>query len=123
MARITFQKLEDHSTFFWGLLAAHAAVIALGLGAFLYMEHHGHIVTGMNNAIVWGTPHVFAVFLVVAASGAVGACVAVVVQTPMNLYWLYEMAWSSAVYALCGSVVVGVLFRARWAIRGTRVGG
>ncbi|MCA9613086.1 MAG: hypothetical protein KC586_10080, partial [Myxococcales bacterium] len=58
---------------------------------------------------------------VVAASGAVGACVAVVVQTPMNLYWLYEMAWSSAVYALCGSVVVGVLFRARWAIRGTRV--
>ncbi|MCC0007189.1 MAG: polysulfide reductase NrfD [Hyphomicrobiaceae bacterium] len=70
MARITFQKLEDHSTFFWGLLAAHAAVIALGLGAFLYMEHHGHIVTGMNNAIVWGTPHVFAVFLIVAASGA-----------------------------------------------------
>ncbi|MFN3868903.1 MAG: NrfD/PsrC family molybdoenzyme membrane anchor subunit, partial [Hyphomicrobiaceae bacterium] len=28
------------------------------------------IVTGMNNAIVWGTPHVFAVFLIVAASGA-----------------------------------------------------
>jgi Ni/Fe-hydrogenase subunit HybB-like protein len=35
-----------------------------------YMEHHGHIVTGMNNQIVWGLPHVFAVFLVVAASGA-----------------------------------------------------
>ena len=34
------------------------------------MEHHGHIVTGMNNQIVWGLPHVFAVFLVVAASGA-----------------------------------------------------
>ena len=70
MARITFQKLDDHSSFFWGLLAIHAVVIALGLGAFLYMEHHGHIVTGMNNAIVWGTPHVFAVFLIVAASGA-----------------------------------------------------
>ena len=28
------------------------------------------IVTGMNNQIVWGLPHVFAVFLVVAASGA-----------------------------------------------------
>jgi len=24
----------------------------------------------MNNQIVWGTPHVFAVFLIVAASGA-----------------------------------------------------
>ncbi len=70
MARITFQKLDDHSMLFWGLLALHAAVILAGLGAFLYMEHHGHIVTGMNNAIVWGTPHVFAVFLIVAASGA-----------------------------------------------------
>jgi molybdopterin-containing oxidoreductase family membrane subunit len=37
------------------------------------MEHHGHIVTGMNNSIVWGTPHVFAVFLIVAASGALNA--------------------------------------------------
>ncbi|MCB1506422.1 MAG: polysulfide reductase NrfD [Hyphomicrobiaceae bacterium] len=70
MARITFQKLDDHSPAFWGLLAMHAAIIAIGLGAFFYMEHHGHIVTGMNNAVVWGTPHVFAVFLIVAASGA-----------------------------------------------------
>ncbi|HRY06995.1 MAG TPA: polysulfide reductase NrfD [Hyphomicrobiaceae bacterium] len=70
MARITFQKLEDHSPLFWGMLGLHAVVIAIGLGAFFYMEHHGHIVTGMNNAIVWGTPHVFAVFLIVAASGA-----------------------------------------------------
>jgi molybdopterin-containing oxidoreductase family membrane subunit len=34
------------------------------------MEHHGHYVTGMSNRIVWGTPHVVAVFLIVAASGA-----------------------------------------------------
>jgi molybdopterin-containing oxidoreductase family membrane subunit len=34
------------------------------------MEHYGHHVTGMNNQIVWGTPHVFAIFLIVAASGA-----------------------------------------------------
>ncbi len=47
-----------------------AAISAAGLGAAWYMEHHGHIVTGMNNQIVWGLPHVFAVFLVVAASGA-----------------------------------------------------
>ena len=33
------------------------------------MEEHGHIVTGMNNQIVWGMPHVFAIFLIVAASG------------------------------------------------------
>ena len=34
------------------------------------MEHQGHYVTGMNNQIVWGMPHVFAIFLIVAASGA-----------------------------------------------------
>ncbi|MCB9613146.1 MAG: hypothetical protein H6722_11890 [Sandaracinus sp.] len=60
---------------------------------------------------------------VVAASGGVVACVAVVVQTPMNLYWLRNMAGSSAVYALCGWVVVGVLLRASKAIRGRHVGG
>ncbi|HJV95550.1 MAG TPA: NrfD/PsrC family molybdoenzyme membrane anchor subunit [Albitalea sp.] len=45
-------------------------VAAGGLSAAAYMEHHGHIVTGMDNQIVWGLPHVFAVFLIVAASGA-----------------------------------------------------
>jgi len=38
--------------------------------AALYTEHHGHWVTGMTNQVVWGTPHIFAVFLIVAASGA-----------------------------------------------------
>ncbi|MDO9226704.1 MAG: NrfD/PsrC family molybdoenzyme membrane anchor subunit [Pseudomonadota bacterium] len=38
--------------------------------AFFTLEHHGHVLTGMNNQIVWGLPHVFAVFLIVAASGA-----------------------------------------------------
>jgi Ni/Fe-hydrogenase subunit HybB-like protein len=70
MARVAFQKLEDHSLFFWALLGLHVVVIAIGLGAAFYMEHHGHVVTGMNNQIVWGTAHVFAVFLIVAASGA-----------------------------------------------------
>ena len=37
--------------------------------AFLHFEHSGHVVTGMDNQIVWGMPHVFAVFLIVAASG------------------------------------------------------
>ncbi|MCK7580032.1 MAG: polysulfide reductase NrfD [Chromatiales bacterium] len=33
------------------------------------MEVHGHVVTGMNNQVVWGLPHVFAIFMIVAASG------------------------------------------------------
>ncbi len=70
MAKVAYQKLTDHSTFFWGLLAFHVLVIAAGLSAAFYMEHYGHVVTGMSNQIVWGTPHVFAVFMIVAASGA-----------------------------------------------------
>jgi len=70
MARIAYQKFDDHSLVFWGLLALNSMVILAGLGAAFFMEHSGHIVTGMTNQIVWGLPHVFAVFLIVAASGA-----------------------------------------------------
>ena len=68
MASITFRELEGNSPRYWFLLGFIALFVALGLGAAYYMEHHGHIVTGMNNSIVWGMPHVFAVFLIVAAS-------------------------------------------------------
>jgi Ni/Fe-hydrogenase subunit HybB-like protein len=52
------------------LLALGGLVVLGGLFAFFTLEHHGHVLTGMNNQIVWGLPHVFAVFLIVAASGA-----------------------------------------------------
>ncbi len=70
MAKVAYHRLTDHSAFFWGLLVFHVFVIAVGLAAAFYMEENGHVVTGMSNQIVWGTPHVFAVFLIVAASGA-----------------------------------------------------
>jgi molybdopterin-containing oxidoreductase family membrane subunit len=70
MATLKFRKLDGPSPAFWGLIALNVAVLALGLGAALYMETYGHVVTGMSNQIVWGAPHVFAVFLIVAASGA-----------------------------------------------------
>ncbi|MCM8854462.1 MAG: polysulfide reductase NrfD [Candidatus Thiodiazotropha sp.] len=55
---------------FWMGLALLGSFIAIGLGAAYYMEHNGHWVTGMSNQMVWGLPHVFAIFLIVAASGA-----------------------------------------------------
>ncbi len=55
---------------FWALAAAGLVVTLVGLAAAHYMEERGHVVTGMNNQIVWGMPHVFAIFLIVAASGA-----------------------------------------------------
>lgn len=43
-------------------------VLAGGWSAF-HMEEQGHVITGMNNQVVWGLPHVFALFLIVSASG------------------------------------------------------
>lgn len=54
---------------FWALAAIGTAVTALGLGAAHVMEERGHVVTGMDNQVAWGLPHVFAIFLIVAASG------------------------------------------------------
>ncbi len=70
MAHAHYRNLEGRSLGFYAVLGLLGAITFAGLGAALYMEHHGHWVTGMSNQIVWGTPHVFAVFLIVAASGA-----------------------------------------------------
>ena len=69
MKKMTFREIEGNSAGYYGLLALLGTLIAVGLGAAFYMEHNGHYVTGMNNQVVWGMPHVFAVFLIVAASG------------------------------------------------------
>ncbi|MBI3042775.1 MAG: polysulfide reductase NrfD [Betaproteobacteria bacterium] len=69
MARVHYREIEGDSRGFYALLGALGALILAGLGASWYMEHNGHYVTGMSNRIVWGMPHVFAIFLIVAASG------------------------------------------------------
>lgn len=69
MKKTLYTQVEESKGFYL-LLAALGAVIAVGLGAVYHMEHNGHWVTGMNNQIVWGMPHVFAIFLIIAASGA-----------------------------------------------------
>lgn len=70
MKKIYFREWGLDSRNYWMVLAVLAAIAGVGGLAALYMEHHGHWVTGMSNQIVWGTPHVFAIFLIVAASGA-----------------------------------------------------
>lgn len=68
--KIAYREIEGRSARFWALAAGLALLAALGLLAAHLMEERGHVITGMTNQIVWGTPHVFAVFLIVAASGA-----------------------------------------------------
>ncbi len=70
MATRAYREIGGKSGRYWALVIGSGALVAAGLGAALYMRAHGHHVTGMTNQIVWGMPHVFAVFLIVAASGA-----------------------------------------------------
>src|SRR5512147_2996170 len=69
MAAIAQRELSAGAWRFFGPLLALGALVAAGFAAFLYMEINGHHVTGMTNQVVWGLPHVVAVFLIVAASG------------------------------------------------------
>ncbi len=64
------REIEGRSPGYWLLLGGLSLFTASALLASYYMEVNGHYVTGMTNQIAWGMPHVFAVFLIVAASGA-----------------------------------------------------
>ncbi|HAT50139.1 MAG: polysulfide reductase NrfD [Magnetococcales bacterium] len=65
-----FSAIEGRSPRYWMLVGLFALVLAVGMGAFLAIEVYGHGITGMNNQVVWGMPHVFAISLLVMASGA-----------------------------------------------------
>ncbi len=67
MSSTSFSRNEER--YFYALAALGAFIVFLGYLGMHSMEEHGHIVSGMNNQIVWGLPHVFAIFMIVAASG------------------------------------------------------
>ncbi|MDD5058113.1 MAG: polysulfide reductase NrfD [Sideroxydans sp.] len=66
---VDLSALRSKNRLYYVLLAAGGLVALGGMYAVHMMESHGHIISGMNNQIVWGIPHVFAIFLIVAASG------------------------------------------------------
>ena len=67
---VEFREVGGKGAGFLALTVLLAIVTLAGVLAGHHMDVEGHHVTGMNNRIVWGLPHVFAVFLIVAASGA-----------------------------------------------------
>lgn len=109
MASITFREVEGSSFKYWLLFGGLGLFVLFGALAWNYMHHYGHVVTGMDNQIVWGLPHVFAVFLIVAASGALNvASIASVFNKPMYK----PLAPLSAILALAlmlGGLLVLVL--------------
>jgi len=93
----------------WAAAALLAALMLGGLWAFVRMEHDGHAITGMTNQIVWGTPHVFAIFLIVAASGAlnVASMASVFGRAPYKP--LSRLSGILAIALLAGGLAVLVL--------------
>jgi Ni/Fe-hydrogenase subunit HybB-like protein len=109
MATIQYREIEGRSAGFYLLLITLGIFIAAGLAAAWAMEHQGHVITGMTNRIVWGTPHVFAVFLIVAASGALNVA-SVASVFGRELYKpLARLSGLLAVALLAGGLAVLVL--------------
>ncbi|WP_462322341.1 NrfD/PsrC family molybdoenzyme membrane anchor subunit [Halochromatium sp.] len=109
MKRIVYREWLVQPQRYWGLLAILAAVIAVGGLSALYMEHEGHWVTGMTNSVVWGTPHVFAVFLIIAASGALNIASIGTVFDKKAYKPLGRLSGLLAVALLVGGLLVLVL--------------
>jgi molybdopterin-containing oxidoreductase family membrane subunit len=108
MKSVEFREIEGGRPFYL-LLGFFGLFVLAGLGAAWYMEHNGHWVTGMSNQIIWGTPHVFAVFLIVAASGAlnVASISSVFGNTPYKP--LARLSGLLAITLLVGGLAVLVL--------------
>ena len=68
-----YSEIEGMSAGFWTLVALLLLILGAGLWAAHVMDSIGHMITGMSNRVAWGMPHVVAVFLIVAASGALNA--------------------------------------------------
>jgi len=106
---VRYSEIKGMNRPFYSLAAVLAAFMLIGLGCAYYMEHNGHYVTGMTNQVVWGTPHVFAIFLIVAASGALNvASIGSVFGKPLYKP-LGRLSGLLAVALLVGGLVILVL--------------
>ncbi|MGB5276876.1 MAG: NrfD/PsrC family molybdoenzyme membrane anchor subunit [Gammaproteobacteria bacterium] len=109
MKKIEYTAIEGKSLAYYGLLGGLGLIMLIGLLAVWHMEHEGHYVTGMTNQIVWGMPHVFAVFLIVAASGALNVASIASVFKKEDYEPLARLSGLLAIALLAGGLVVLLL--------------
>ncbi len=93
----------------WQVTFLLGAFLVAALAAVVYVEEYGHIVTGMNNQIVWGLPHVFAIFLIVAASGALNVASMASVFGKAHYKPVARLSGILAISLLVGGLAVLVL--------------
>ena len=109
MDKIRFQVLAGTHTGYRLLLWLLIILIGIGLIAAHHMESQGHWVTGMDNRVVWGLPHVFAIFLILSASGALNTASISSVFGRSDYQPLARLSGLLAVTLLTGGLAVLVL--------------
>jgi len=93
----------------WPVLGLLLLLAVLGLAAAWMMETQGHHITGMSNRIVWGLPHVCAIFLILAASGALNVASVASVFGRSDYKKLAPLSALTAIALLAGGLAVLVL--------------
>lgn len=109
MDTLRYSPIEARSVKFWALLIGLALVSMIGVLSAHHMEVEGHVISGMNNQIVWGLPHVFAIFLIVAASGALNVASIASVFGKVEYKPLARLSALLALALLAGGLTVLVL--------------
>ncbi len=105
----TYSQLQgDERKFYLSFVFVGLVTLAGALSGY-YMEVNGHHVTGMNNNVVWGVPHVFAIFLIVAASGALNVASISSVFGKATYKPLARLSGLLAIALLVGGLLVLVL--------------
>ena len=109
MKKIHYTSIHGYSKQSLVLLSILAFFVLLGFIAFITMEHEGHYVTGMSNQVIWGLPHVFAIFLIVAASGALNVASIASVFNQKMYKPLARLSGVLAIALLAGGLMVLLL--------------
>ena len=109
MKKLHFLEVEGNSLGYYTFLGLFGLISLIGILAAYYMEHNGHWVTGMSNQVIWGTPHVFAIFLIVAASGALNVASISSVFAKTAYKPLARLSGILAISLLSGGLVVLLL--------------
>ncbi|MCP3849749.1 MAG: polysulfide reductase NrfD [Gammaproteobacteria bacterium] len=109
MKKLHFLEVEGNTKGFYTFLGLFGLISFIGVLAAYYMEHNGHWVTGMSNQVIWGTPHVFAIFLIVAASGALNIASISSVFAKTAYKPLARLSGILAISLLSGGLVVLLL--------------
>ncbi len=106
---IRYAEIKTSSQPYWGLLIALSIVAIAGFAAAHHMDTEGHHITGMTNQIVWGLPHVFAIFLIVAASGALNLASMASVFARQDYRPLARFSAILAIALLLGGLIILLL--------------